>query len=71
MFVGEIIKEVVYVSALKLDENTTNILKLLFFKINLHFVTSDQVSAYRNFGSHKQYLFHLLISRNAKETQAD
>ena len=31
----------------KIGENTTNILKLLLFTINLHFVTSNQISAYR------------------------
>ena len=30
----------------KIGENTTNILKLLFFTINLHFVTSNQISTY-------------------------
>ena len=34
-------------SATKIGENTTNILKLLYFTINLHFVTSNQISAYR------------------------
>ena len=34
-------------SATKIGENTTNILKLLFFTINLHFVTSNQISTYR------------------------
>ena len=34
-------------SATKIGENTTNISKLLFFTINLHFVTSNQLSTYR------------------------
>ena len=34
-------------SATKIGENTTNILKLLFFTINLHSVTSNQISTYR------------------------
>ena len=34
-------------SATKIEENATNILKLLFFAINLHFATSNQMSTYR------------------------
>ena len=34
-------------SATKIGKNTTNILKLLFFTINLHFFTSNQISTYR------------------------
>ena len=34
-------------SATKIGENTTNLLKLLFFTINLHFVTSNQIYARR------------------------
>ena len=34
-------------SATKIGENTTNILKLLFFTMNLHFVTSNQLSTFR------------------------
>ena len=34
-------------STTKIGENTTNILKLLHFTINLHFVTSNQISTYR------------------------
>ena len=34
-------------STTKIGENTTNISKLLFFTINLHFVTSNQISTYR------------------------
>ena len=39
--------KVIFVSATKTGENTTNIWKLLFFTINLHFVTSNQISTYR------------------------
>ena len=39
--------KVIFVSATKKDENTANILKLLFFIINLRFVTSNQLSADR------------------------
>ena len=34
-------------STTKIGENTTNISKLLFFTINLSFVTSNQISTYR------------------------
>ena len=34
------------VSDTKIGENATNILKLLFFKINLHFVKSKKNSTY-------------------------
>ena len=34
-------------STTKIGENTTNISKLLFFTINLHFITSNQISTYR------------------------
>ena len=34
-------------SATKIGENTTNSLKLLLFTINLHFLTSNQISTYR------------------------
>ena len=37
----------IFVSTTKIGENTTNISKLLFFTINLHFVTSNQISTYR------------------------
>ena len=39
--------KVIFVSTIKIGENTTNILKLLFFTINLHFATSNQMSTYR------------------------
>ena len=58
-------------SATKLGESKTNNSKLLFFVINLQFVTSNQISITK-FTSHKQYLFSLLTSRNEKrETQTD
>ena len=34
-------------SSTKIGENTTNIFKLLFFTVNLLFVTSVQISTYR------------------------
>ena len=34
-------------STTKIDENTTKISKLLLFTLNLHFVTSSQISKYR------------------------
>ena len=39
--------KVIFVSATKIGQNATNISKLLFFTINLHFVTSNQISTYR------------------------
>ena len=33
-------------SATKISESTTNILKLMFFSINLHFFKSNQISTY-------------------------
>ena len=47
--------------------------KLLFFTINLHFATSNQILTYEKtkFASHKQYIFSLLTSRNARKTQTD
>ena len=39
--------KVIFVSATKTGENTTNISKLLFFTIHLHFITSNQTSTYR------------------------
>ena len=34
-------------SATKIGENTSNISKLLFFTINSHFLTSNEISTYR------------------------
>ena len=47
--------------------------KLLFFTINLLFVTSNQILTYKKnkFVSHKQYIFSLITSRNARKTQTD
>ena len=39
--------KLIFVSATKIGENTNSILKLLSFTINLHFVTSNQISTYR------------------------
>ena len=39
--------KVIFVSVTKIGENTNKISKLLFFTINLHFVTSNQISTYR------------------------
>ena len=59
-------------SATKIGKNTTNILKLLYFTINLHFVPLNQISTYRKVNlPHKQYFLHLLTSRNAKMNQTD
>ena len=56
----------------KIDGNTANYSKLLFFTINLHFVTSNQISTFRKLNLPlNQYLFRLLTSRNAKKTQTD
>ena len=61
--------KVVFVSVTNIGENTTKILKLLFFIINVHSATSNQISTHKklNFVSYKQYVFHLLTSRNAKK----
>ena len=39
--------KVIFVSATKIGEDTTNISKLPFFTTNLHFVTSNQISTFR------------------------
>ena len=39
--------QVIFVSATKIGENKTKILKLLFFIIDLHFDTSNQIFTYR------------------------
>ena len=44
---NRIINKVTFVSPTKTGENKTNILKLLFFLINLHFVLLNQISPYR------------------------
>ena len=59
-------------SATKVGENTTNISKLLFFTIHLHFITSNQISTYRKLNLPlSRSIFCLLTSRNAKKTQTD
>ena len=74
--------KVIFVSATIIGESTTNISKLLFLIINLHFLTSNQISTFRKPNlplslslslslSLKQYLFRLLTSRNAKKTETD
>ena len=48
--------------------------QLLFLKINLHFVTSNQISTYRKLNLsliNGIYLFSFLSSRNAKKTRTD
>ena len=40
-------KQKLFLSSTKIGKNKTNILKLLFFTINLHFVTSNQISTQR------------------------
>ena len=45
----------------QIDENTTNISKLLFFTIHLQFITSNQISTCRKLNLPlKQYLFRRL-----------
>ena len=64
--------KVIFVSATKTGENTTNISKLLFFTIHLHFITSNQISAYKKLNLPlSSSIFCLLISGNAKQTQTD
>ena len=59
-------------STTKVRKNRASISKLLSFTLNLHFITSNQISTYRKLTlPHKQYLFRLLTSRNTKKTQAD
>ena len=59
-------------STAEIGQNTTNILKLLFFTMNLHLVTTNQLSTYRklNFPL-KSNIFCLLTSINAKNIQTD
>ena len=59
----------------KIGENTTNISKLLFFTINLHFVTSNQISTYRKLNfplTSSIYLvfLHLEMQKRLKQTKA-
>ena len=39
--------KVIFLSAIKIGESTTNILKLMFFTVNFHLATSNQISTYR------------------------
>ena len=57
-------------SATKIGENTTNVL-LLFFTTNLPFVTSNQISTYRNLNVPLVSSVYLFTSRNARKTQID
>ena len=65
--------EVIFVSATKIGENTTNILKLLFFIINLHSVTSNQISTSRklNLSLTSQIYFVLLPLEMQQKTRTD
>ena len=59
----------------KIGESTTNISKLLFFTINLHFVTSNQTSTYRKLNfplTSSIYLvfLHLEMQKRLKQTKA-
>ena len=57
---------------MQIGESMTNILKLLFFTVNLHFVKSKQISTYRKLNfPFPSSLFSLLTCRNAKRTQKD
>ena len=60
-------------SARKIGENTTNILKLLFFIINLHSITSNQISTYRklNLPLTSSINFIFLTLEMQKKTQPD
>ena len=62
-------RKITFVSATKIDENTTKILKLLFLIINLNSVhIKPNIYIWKTeFVSHKQYLSRLLTSRNAKK----
>ena len=46
---------------------------LVFLAIDLHPITSNVIFTYRklNVFSQKQYLFRLLVTRNAKKPQTD
>ena len=65
--------KVIFVSATKKGKNTTNILKLLFFIINLHSVTSNQISTYRklNLLLTSSIYFVFLSLEMQKKTQTD
>ena len=65
--------KVIFVSASKIGENRTNILKLLFFIINLHSVTSNQISTYRklNLPLTSSIYFDFLPLEMQKKTRTD
>ena len=59
-------------SATKIGENAINILKLLFFTINLHFVTLNQISPYRKLNlplTNSIYFIFLLLEMHKKLEQ--
>ena len=68
-------REIIFVLATKISENTTNILQ---YYISIEFITSTKFSLKLNicmygikFTSHKQYLFGCFFYRNAKKTRTD
>ena len=66
--------KVIFVSATKIGENTTNILKLLFFTTNLHFVTSNQITTYRKLDlplTSSIYFVFLPLAMQKKKIQTD
>ena len=67
----KLITKVIFVSATKIGENTTNI--SLFFAMHLHFITSNQISTYKRLNIYKSQaaFFCHFTSRNAKKTQTD
>ena len=60
-------------SATKIGKNTTKISKLLFVTVNLHFVTSNQISTFRklNLPLSSRIYFVFLPLEMQKKTQAD
>ena len=60
-------------SPTKIGESTTNITKLLFFTINLHFVTSNQIYPFRklNLPLSSSISFVFLPLEMQKKTQTD
>ena len=60
-------------SATKIGENTTSISKLLFFTINLHLVTSNQISTFRklNLPLSSSIYFVFFPLEMQKKSQAD
>ena len=67
--------KVIFVSAIKIGKNTTNISKLLFFTINLYFVTSNQIFTHRKLNlplaSNIYFVFlPLEMEKRLKQTKA-